>query len=77
MANEIIEPVTHLEKVFSGQEEPITHLEKIIALYCGSGGSGSSRLTADLISNVEVGGVLANTEYTKDTSLDFNVKLGL
>ena len=37
-----IEPVTHLEKVVAGQESPVTHLEHVIALYGGSGGSGTT-----------------------------------
>ena len=40
-----IEPVTHLEKVVAGQESPVTHLEHVIALYGGSGGSGSGGTT--------------------------------
>ena len=35
-----------------------------------SSGSGSGNLTADLISNVAVGGVSENTKYTKGTSLE-------
>ena len=37
-----------------------------------SGGSGN--LTADLISNVTVGGVSENTKYTKGTSLETIIK---
>ena len=84
MADEIV-PVTHLENVIAGQESPVTHLEKIIAKYGtggtgGSGGSGSGgtggsgNLTTDLISNVTVGGVSANTKYTKGTSLETIIK---
>ena len=38
----------------------------------GSGGSGN--LTTDLISNITVGGVSANTKYTKGTSLETIIK---
>ena len=41
-----IEPISHLEKTIAGQEEPISHLEKIIALYGGSGGSGTNNYNA-------------------------------
>ena len=39
-----------------------------------SSGGGSSNLTTDLISNVDVGGVSANTKYTKGTSLETIIK---
>ena len=39
-----------------------------------SGGGGSSNLTTDLISNVDVGGVSENTKYTKGTSLETIIK---
>ena len=35
-----IEPISHLEKVITGEVEPISHLEQVIALYGGTGGSG-------------------------------------
>ena len=38
------------------------------------GGGGSGNLTTDLISNVTVGGVSANTKYTKGTSLETIIK---
>ena len=40
-----IEPISHLEKVITGDAEPISHLEQIIALYGGTGGSGGSGTT--------------------------------
>ena len=40
-----IEPISHLEKVITGNAEPISHLEQIIALYGGTGGSGGSGTT--------------------------------
>ena len=39
-----------------------------------SGSGGSDNLTTDLISNVTVGGVSANTKYTKGTSLETIIK---
>ena len=38
-----IEPISHIEKVITGNAEPISHLEWIIATY--GGGSGSSGTT--------------------------------
>ena len=43
--SEEISPISHLEKVITGQESPISHLEKIIALYGGAGGSGGTGTT--------------------------------
>lgn len=40
-----IEPISHLEKVITGDVEPISHLEQVIALYGGTGGSGGSGTT--------------------------------
>ena len=40
-----IEPISHLEKVITGNAEPISHLEQIIALYGGTGGTGGSGTT--------------------------------
>ena len=51
-----IEPVTHLEKVVAGQEEPVTHLEHVIALYGGSGGSGTNNYNA-LLNKPSINGV--------------------
>ena len=39
-----------------------------------SGSGGSDNLTTDLISNITVGGVSANTKYTKGTSLETIIK---
>ena len=55
MADEIY-PISHLEKVITGQEEPISHLEKIIALYGGSGGSGTNNYNA-LLNKPSINGV--------------------
>ena len=41
MADNIIEPISHLEKVITGDVEPISHLEHVIALY---GGGSSAEL---------------------------------
>ena len=49
-------PISHLEKVITGQEEPISHLEKIIALYGGSGGSGTNNYNA-LLNKPSINGV--------------------
>ena len=67
-----LEPISHLEKVITGDVEPISHLEQIIALYGGSGGSvtGSSNLTANLISNTQVGGVEVNKSYPIGTNIE-------
>ena len=51
-----IEPVTHLEKVVAGQESPVTHLEHVIALYGGSGGSGTNNYNA-LLNKPSINGV--------------------
>ena len=51
-----IEPISHLEKVITGQEEPISHLEKIIALYGGSGGSGTNNYNV-LLNKPSINGV--------------------
>ena len=55
MAEEI-SPISHLEKVITGQEEPISHLEKIIVLYGGSGGSGTNNYNA-LLNKPSINGV--------------------
>ena len=51
-----IEPISHLEKTIAGQETPISHLEKIIALYGGSGGSGTNNYNA-LLNKPSINGV--------------------
>ena len=51
-----IEPVTHLEKVVAGQESPVTHLEHVIALYGGSGGSGTNNYNA-LLNKPSINGI--------------------
>ena len=51
-----IEPISHLEKVITGQAEPISHLEQIIALYGGSGGSGTTNYNA-LLNKPSINGV--------------------
>ena len=51
-----IEPVTHLEKTIAGEVEPVTHLEKVIALYGGSGGSGTNNYNA-LLNKPSINGV--------------------
>ena len=55
MADEIY-PISHTEKVITGQEEPISHLEKIIALYGGSGGSGTNNYNA-LLNKPSINGI--------------------
>ena len=55
MAEEI-SPISHLEKVVAGQEPAISHLEKIIALYGGSGGSGTNNYNA-LLNKPSINGV--------------------
>ena len=55
MAEEI-SPISHLEKCIAGQESPISHLEKIIALYGGSGGSGTNNYNA-LLNKPSINGV--------------------
>ena len=55
MADEIV-PETHLEKVIAGQESPVTHLEHVIALYGGSGGSGTNNYNA-LLNKPSLNGV--------------------
>ena len=51
-----IEPVTHLEKTIAGTVEPVTHLEHVIALYGGSGGSGTNNYNA-LLKKPSINGV--------------------
>ena len=51
-----IEPVTHLEKTIAGEVEPVTHLEHVIALYGGSGGSGTNNYNA-LLNKPSINGV--------------------
>ena len=51
-----IEPISHLEKVITGDAEPISHLEQIIALYGGSGGSGTNNYNA-LLNKPSINGV--------------------
>ena len=51
-----IEPISHLEKTIAGQETPISHLEKIIALYGGSGGSGTNNYNA-LLNKPSINGI--------------------
>ena len=51
-----IEPISHLEKTIAGQVEPISHLEQIIALYGGSGGSGTNNYNA-LLNKPSINGV--------------------
>lgn len=55
MAEEI-SPISHLEKFIAGQEPAISHLEKIIALYGGSGGSGTNNYNA-LLNKPSINGV--------------------
>ena len=56
MADEIY-PISHLEKFIAGQEtSPISHLEQIIALYGGSGGSGTNNYNA-LLNKPSINGV--------------------
>ena len=55
MADEIY-PISHTEKVIAGQEPAISHLEKIIALYGGSGGSGTNNYNA-LLNKPSINGV--------------------
>ena len=51
-----IEPVTHLEKTIAGEVEPVTHLEHVIALYGGSGGSGTNNYNA-LLNKPSINGI--------------------
>lgn len=51
-----IEPVTHLEKTIAGEVEPVTHLEHVIALYGGSGGSGTNNYNV-LLNKPSINGV--------------------
>ena len=51
-----IEPVTHLEKTIAGEVEPVTHLEHVIALYGGSGGTGTNNYNA-LLNKPSINGV--------------------
>ena len=51
-----IEPVTHLEKTIAAEVEPVTHLEHVIALYGGSGGSGTNNYNA-LLNKPSINGV--------------------
>ena len=51
-----IEPVTHLEKTIAGTVSPVTHLEHVIALYGGSGGSGTNNYNA-LLNKPSINGV--------------------
>ena len=46
-----IEPISHLEKFIAGDAEPISHLEHVIALYGGSGGSGSGTTNYNALLN--------------------------
>ena len=55
MADEIV-PETHLEKVIAGETSPVTHLEHVIALYGGSGGSGTNNYNA-LLNKPSINGV--------------------
>ena len=59
-----IEPISHLEKVITGQEEPISHLEKIIALYGGSGGSGGTNNYNALLNKPSINGVTLTSNKT-------------
>ena len=49
-----IEPISHLEKVITGDAERISHLEQIIALYGGSGGTTNYN---DLLNKPSINGV--------------------
>ena len=51
-----IEPISHLEKVITGNAEPISHLEQVIALYGGSGGSGTNNYDA-LLNKPSINGI--------------------
>lgn len=53
--------------------DAVTRLWTIVSSN-SSGSGGSGNLTTDLISNVTVGGVSANTKYTKGTSLETIIK---
>ena len=53
-----IEPISHLEKVITGDVEPISHLEWIIATYGGSGsGSGGTTNYNALLNKPSINGV--------------------
>ena len=54
--SEEIYPISHTEKVIAGMEPAISHLEKIIALYGGSGGSGTNNYNA-LLNKPSINGV--------------------
>ena len=58
-----IEPVTHLEKTIAGEVEPVTHLEHVIALYGGSGGSGTNNYNA-LLNKPSINGVTLTSNKT-------------
>ena len=58
-----IEPISHLEKVITGDAEPISHLEQIIALYGGSGGSGTNNYNA-LLNKPSINGVTLTSNKT-------------
>ena len=55
MADEIV-PETHLEKTIAGTVSPVTHLEHVIALYGGSGGSGTNNYNA-LLNKPSINGI--------------------
>ena len=55
MAEEI-SPISHLEKTIAGETTPISHLEHVIALYGGSGGSGTNNYNA-LLNKPSINGV--------------------
>ena len=57
-----IEPISHLEKVITGNVEPISHLEKIIAQY-GVGGGVDSEALEELDNKIEALKSTQSLEY--------------
>lgn len=56
-------PISHTEKVIAGETSPISHLEQIIALYGGSGGSGTNNYNA-LLNKPSINGVTLTSNKT-------------
>ena len=65
-----IEPISHIEKVITGNAEPISHLEWIIATYGGGSGSGGTTNYDDLTNKPSINGI---TLTGNKTSIDLGI----
>ena len=67
-----IEPISHIEKVITGNAEPISHLEWIIATYGGGSSSGGTINYNDLLNKPSINGItLTGNKTSIDLGMSF------